>query len=63
MAETYLTDAQLAARFGVNRATPWRWVKTEEGFPKPVVFSPRCTRWKLSEIESWEANRAEQNAA
>ena len=27
MAETYISDIQLAARFGVHRATPWRWAK------------------------------------
>jgi prophage regulatory protein len=58
MPEFYITDAQLAARFGVHRSTPWRWCKTDPTFPKPVVLSPGCTRWRLSEIESWEAARA-----
>lgn len=58
MAETYLTDAQLSARYGVHRATPWRWAKADPSFPKPVKLSPQCSRWKLSEIEAWEANRA-----
>lgn len=54
MATTYLSDTQLAARFGVHRSTPWRWVKTDPSFPKPVVLSPGCTRWSLEEIELWE---------
>lgn len=58
MAETYLSDAQLSARYGVHRATPWRWTKADPTFPKPVKLSPQCSRWKLSEIEAWEANRA-----
>lgn len=58
MPETYLSDTNLAARYGVHRATPWRWAKTDETFPKPVKLSPQCSRWKLSEIEAWEANRA-----
>jgi prophage regulatory protein len=58
MPETYLSDAQLAARYGVHRTTPWRWAKADPAFPKPVKLSPQCSRWKLSEVEAWEANRA-----
>lgn len=54
MAETYLSDIQLAARYSVHRTTPWRWVKTDPTFPQPVSLTPGCTRWKLSEIETWE---------
>ncbi|TKW67168.1 MAG: AlpA family phage regulatory protein [Paracoccus denitrificans] len=31
-------------------------------FPQPVKLTPGCTRWKLSEIEAWEAAKAEQTA-
>ena len=58
MPETYLSDTHLATRFNVNRATPWRWAKVDPSFPKPVKLSPQCTRWKLSEIEAWEAEKA-----
>lgn len=58
MAETYVTDTQLAARYGVHRTTPWRWVKTDPSFPQPVKLSPQCSRWKLSEVEAWEQTRA-----
>jgi predicted DNA-binding transcriptional regulator AlpA len=51
---TYLTDKQVADRFGVARSTPWRWA--ERGtFPKPVKLSPGCTRWRLLDVEAWEA--------
>ena len=56
--ETYLTDLDLAARYGVHRSTPWRWVKTDPTFPKPVVLSPGCTRWKGSELLAWETSKA-----
>lgn len=56
--ETYLSDNQLAARYSVHRTTPWRWAKSDPNFPKPVTLTPGCTRWKLSEIEAWEASRA-----
>ena len=62
MAETYLSDAQLSARYGVHRSTPWRWVKTDPAFPKPVKLSRQCSRWKLSEIEAWEAVKASEAA-
>ena len=58
MAETYISDSQLAARYGVHRSTPWRWAKTDATFPQPVKLSPQCSRWKLSEIEAWETRRA-----
>lgn len=56
--ETYLSDIQLAARYSVHRTTPWRWAKSDPTFPTPVTLTPGCTRWKLSEIEAWEASRA-----
>lgn len=57
MAETYISDTQLAARYGVHRSTPWRWAKTDPAFPQPVKLSPQCSRWKLSAIEAWENSR------
>lgn len=58
MAETYLSDARLSARYGVHRTTPWRWAKTDPTLQQPVKMSPQCSRWKLSEIEAWESRRA-----
>ncbi len=55
MAHTYLADTHVAARYGVHRSTPWRWSKTDASFPKPVTLTPGCTRWKLADLEAWEA--------
>lgn len=55
MPHTYLSDTQVAARYGVHRSTPWRWIKADKSFPKPVMLTPGCTRWNLSELETWEA--------
>ncbi|RHZ95342.1 AlpA family phage regulatory protein [Cereibacter sphaeroides] len=52
----YLTDKQVAERYGVSRATIWRWVKTGT-FPRPVTFSPGCVRWSEAEVLAWEAKR------
>lgn len=53
----YVSDKQVAARYSVTRPTVWRWVKTDPNFPKPISLSPGCTRWRLDEIEAWEAAR------
>lgn len=54
MSSIYLSDTQVAARFGVHRTTPWRWLQKDSSFPKPISLSPGCTRWKAEEIEAWE---------
>ncbi|KHQ53187.1 MULTISPECIES: helix-turn-helix transcriptional regulator [Mameliella] len=58
MAHTYVADIQVAARYNVHRSTSWRWVKTDPSFPKPVTLTPGCTRWKLSDLEAWEAAKS-----
>ena len=52
----YLTDRQVAKRFGVSRASIWRWMK-EEGFPTPLRLTAGCTRWRLEDVEKWESSR------
>ena len=63
MPETYLSDRQLGARYNVHHLTPRRWLREDPTFPKPVKLSPGCTRWKLSEIEAWEAAKARDHCA
>ncbi|MEV8468637.1 AlpA family phage regulatory protein [Fluviibacterium sp. DFM31] len=57
MKNTFLSDTQLAQRYGVHRSTPWRWLKTDPNFPSPFTLSPGCTRWRLADLEKWEAAR------
>lgn len=54
--ERYLTDRQIAARYGVNRSTPWKWAKRGH-FPAPVRLSEQCVRWRESDIAAWERSR------
>ena len=54
----YLSDRQLAMRYGVSRATIWRWPDAR-GFPTPIKLSPGCTRWRLSDVIQWETAREE----
>lgn len=56
MESIYVSDRDLAKRFKTSRGTIWRWPATR-GFPAPVKLSPGCTRWKLCEVESWEAGQ------
>lgn len=58
MPTTYVTDRQVGARYNVHHLTARRWVKADPTFPKPIRLSPGCTRWKLSDIEAWEAAKA-----
>jgi predicted DNA-binding transcriptional regulator AlpA len=62
MPDIFLTDRDLAARYGVARNTIWRWSREREDMPKPLRLSPGCTRWRLSEVEAWEATRTQMEA-
>ena len=52
----YQSDKSVAARYDSSRATIWRWVK-EGRFPKPVKLTNGTTRWKLADLEKWEAEQ------
>ncbi|MBY6088955.1 helix-turn-helix transcriptional regulator [Maritimibacter alkaliphilus] len=58
MADIYLSVAQVAARYSVHRTTPWRWSKADHTFPKPIALTSGCTRWKLADLEAWEAAKS-----
>lgn len=62
MSKFYVKDTDVANRFGVDRATIWRWSKNGK-FPKPIKISDGCTRWLLREIENWEEEQASQRKA
>jgi prophage regulatory protein len=53
----FLSVANVAARYGVAVVTIWRWSRTGR-LPQPVHFSPGCTRWRLSDLEKFEAKAA-----
>lgn len=54
MDTVYIADKENAARFKVSRATVWRWIGTR-AFPHPIKFSRGCIRWRLEDVEKWEA--------
>jgi len=52
----FLSDSQIAERYAVHRCTVWRWTREGKGFPKPIKIMG-STRWKLAELENWEATQ------
>lgn len=55
----FLSDVQVAERYGVHRVTVWRWAKTDPSFPKPLTLSAGCSRFRLADLEKWEASKVE----
>ena len=53
----YLSDVQIALRYGVSRQTIWRWASCDPQFPTAIKLSAGCTRWRLSDIEVWELSK------
>lgn len=55
----FLTIGQVRERFGVSDMWVWRYMR-QHRFPKPVQFGgPTSARhWLLSDIETWERERA-----
>ncbi|WP_172960965.1 helix-turn-helix transcriptional regulator [Oceaniglobus roseus] len=52
----YLSVEQVAARYNVSKDSIWRW-RREGDFPKPVRLGGNTSRWRLSELEAYEAER------
>ena len=53
----FLSDDQIAKRYGVTRQTVWRWAANDPNFPKPIKLSAGCTRWKLADLQAWESGK------
>lgn len=62
MPDKYLSDTDIAKRYGIARPTVWRWHRERPEFPRAIRLTPGCTRWKLSDIEAWETACAEVTA-
>lgn len=54
----FLTAQQVSKRESVSIGTIWRWAR-EGKFPAPVKLGDNCTRWRLADLEAWEAERGE----
>ena len=47
---------ELAARYGVNRSSLYKWVKAGE-YPRPIKLGPRFTRWRREDVQRYESTR------
>jgi predicted DNA-binding transcriptional regulator AlpA len=56
--QTYLAVKSMANRYQSSVPTIWRWSR-EGTIPKPIKIGG-STRWKLSEIEAWEAMKGDE---
>lgn len=56
----FVTDRQLAERYGVSRASVWRWASTGQ-LPQPVAIGSGTTRWNLEDIERHEQQLADRS--
>ena len=55
----YLTDKQVAERYGVSRETIWRWDREGKNkFPVPFKLADRTVRWRLLDLLIWEEELA-----
>jgi predicted DNA-binding transcriptional regulator AlpA len=49
---------------GASRATVWRWVHDDVGFPRPFKLSERVTCWDEGEVLAWiEAKKAQRRVS
>lgn len=51
---SWLTDTQVAARYGVSRVTVWRWAQ-QNRIPQPRKIGPNTTRWHAAELDKADA--------
>lgn len=65
IARTIWLDVEdVATRFKVTPSTIWRWTRDKTAaFPQPVRLTPRVTRWRLQDIEKFEAALMQSTAA
>ena len=53
-AHVYLSVVQVADRLGVSRDSIYRWKRLGD-FPAAYKLSAGSSRWRLADIEMWEA--------
>lgn len=53
-----LNVEEVARSCTVSRATIWRWVKSDFGFPQPLRMAPGTTRWRRKDVEAWLSARS-----
>jgi prophage regulatory protein len=56
----FLRDIEVAIRYNISRSTIWRWVKNGR-FPKPIKLGVGSTRWRFSDLETWEQSQIQDS--
>ena len=59
---TFLTAEEVAQRYGINRATVYRWVAMGT-IPKPVRVGGRTSRFLREELDAHDARQAAERGA
>lgn len=62
MTSLYASNSNVASRYGVHRSTLYRWLRDDPTFPRPVMLSGGCVRWRIAELEAWEKAKAKTTA-
>lgn len=57
--ERYLSVQDVACRYAISIQTVWRHTKQNPAFPKPIKILTGTTRWRMSDILSFELARQE----
>lgn len=55
MLEKYISAAEISEAFGISEVTIWRWKSL--GYLPSSYKLGRQTRWKLSELQQWIAEK------
>lgn len=63
LADVALIDAPACAAVGAMSVSWWHDEVRAGRAPKPVIQQPRCTRWRVADVRTYWAKRAEQAAA
>lgn len=53
---TLLTKDDICERYGIHKKTLDDWRGRGE-FPPPIKIGPRLVRWRLADVEAYEADR------
>jgi len=51
--EFFLRVKDVAKMLGVKPVTVWKWAR-EGKLPRPTKLSPKCSVWKMSDIEKFQ---------
>ena len=51
--DRFIPVKQVANILGIGVSTAWLWSSNNPTFPGAIHLSPRCTRWSLTEVNSF----------